>query len=184
MRGLYRYKFLRQPQDTNYLLKIEKSDNVFEERKKLIFNYFDVSLSRTSLVKLAYKLLNSTENKFIVYSDGSLTNLGNPLTKSTFAFIMMNENFTELGSFMSSNRFWMFSYRAETFGLLTSLMVLPFNASVKIFTDSQSMIETFKSTSNNSLLLTVLEIIEKLQLKVELLKVKAHAKDDYNNKVG
>jgi ribonuclease HI len=163
-----------------------------KKRKNLIFKYFDISLSRTSLVKLAYKLLDNT-------SDGSVIDLGNTLVESTFAFIIMDENFNELGSFMSSNRFWISSYRAETFGLLTSLIVLPYNASVKVYTDSQSMIKTFnklynqrknikirnklKIPSSNLLWITVLEIIEKLQLKVELLKVKAHADDKYNNMV-
>jgi hypothetical protein len=68
------------PQIFNIIARFDYSSNEFEQRKNLIFNYFDLSLSRTNLVKLAYKLLHNSlnrKNKYIVYCDGSVIDLGN-----------------------------------------------------------------------------------------------------------
>jgi ribonuclease HI len=78
---------------------------------------------------------------------------------------------------------------------------LPEESNVKVFTDSQSMIETFnelqtkisrkafttrkkfKISSNNFLWISLFEIIQKLRISLELFKVKAHDADVYNNRV-
>jgi hypothetical protein len=53
----YKYRF----RDNVNRIEIE---NIFEKRKKLIFKYFNLSSSRTNLVKIAYKLLGSGKSEF------------------------------------------------------------------------------------------------------------------------
>jgi ribonuclease HI len=119
--------------------------NEFEEKKRFIFNYLDISESRTNLVKLAYKILDTQLREFIIYSDGSVTNIGRIDVESTFAFMIMDNFYKKIGEYASASRYWVSSYRAETFGLLTSILILPKNSKVKIYTDSQLMIENFNS---------------------------------------
>jgi hypothetical protein len=47
------------------------------------------------------------------------------MVESTFAFIILDKNYKEIAEFSSSNEYWISSYRAETFGLLSSLITLP-----------------------------------------------------------
>jgi ribonuclease HI len=195
-----RYKFcIKDCKNNNLSYRVLNIKNDFEKKKNLIFKYFNLGLSRTNLVKITYRLLSLKEKEFIVYSDGSITDIEKPFVESTFAFIILDRNYNEIDSFSSSNEYWISSYQAEIFRLLLSLIILPEWSDVKVFTDLQSMIETFnklitsrntlatrkkfKIMSNNFLWVLLLEIIEILNISVELFKVKAHNQDIYNNRV-
>jgi hypothetical protein len=71
--------------------------------------------------------------------------LKNNLAESTFAILILDANNNKLGNFMLSNRFWIFSYQAEFFRFLLSIIILLFNSNVSIYTDLQAIIETFNN---------------------------------------
>jgi hypothetical protein len=121
-----RYKFcIKDCKNNNLSYRVLNIKNDFEKKKNLIFKYFNLGLSRTNLVKITYRLLSLKEKEFIVYSDGSITDIEKPFVESTFAFIILDRNYNEIDSFSSSNEYWISSYQAEIFRLLLSLIILP-----------------------------------------------------------
>src|SRR6185437_552820 len=83
------------------------------------------------------------------------------------------------------------SYHAEVFAILTCLIVSPYRCRIKIFTDSQSALlifnnykynnynistrNIFKIDSMTNLWISILEIINELQLAMDIEKVLAHS---------
>ena len=132
------------------------------------------------------------DTKFEFYTDGSLNNsfimgqmkagwmMTKPKTNPNLQFI---SNVTEYPT----------STKAELMAILLTLIVVPKKAEVTIYSDSQAainMIETVKNTTNNRVwkqfnhnitLLTIKQMVREQQLKVKLIKVKAHSNDICNN---
>jgi hypothetical protein len=50
--------------------------------------------------------------------------------------------------FFSSCSHWVSSYRAEIFGFLASIIILPLKSHVTLYTDSNSMIESYNQLSS------------------------------------
>jgi hypothetical protein len=129
--------------DINFVQENMKIENEYEKKKNLIFKYFSIGLSRTKLVKIAYRLIDLKDGEFIIYSDSLVTNIGKSIVESTFVFIILDKNYNEIDEFSSSSEYWISSYWAEIFELIPGLIVLPEESNIKIFTDSQSMREIF-----------------------------------------
>jgi ribonuclease HI len=189
----------RKPIDDNKcIMGFDHLDN----RKEFISNYIEFSLCREKLIEISSKLIqkgnqrvDNDRSSYNIYSDGSVIDLGKLTSQSTFAIIVLDKHHQEIDRFVSSCSNWISSYRAEMFGLLVSIIILPINSHVKIYTDSNSMIEAynqlisqsnmnirniFKIQSNGILWNIILEIIHLLNLEIELIKVPAH-KDNYLN---
>ncbi|CAB4439247.1 unnamed protein product [Rhizophagus irregularis] len=89
-----------------------------------------------------------------------------------------------------------FFYRPESLAILTAIIVAPSHADVTIYTDSQSAIDTwlkfrsmnfdphlrsiFKLRSNHIVWNQINEIVTSLNLKLQLIYVKAHSGDPWN----
>ncbi|CAB5215755.1 unnamed protein product [Rhizophagus irregularis] len=98
--------------------------------------------------------------------------------------------------FTSTCQHWPSSYRPESLAILTAIIVAPIHANVMIYTDSQSAIDTwlkfrsmnfnphlrsiFKLRSNHIVQNQINEIVTSLNLKLQLIYVKAHSGDPWN----
>ncbi|PKY32289.1 hypothetical protein RhiirB3_450371 [Rhizophagus irregularis] len=99
--------------------------------------------------------------------------------------------------FTSTCQHWPSSYRPESLAILTAIIIVsPINADVMIYTDSQSAIDTwlqfrstnfdphlrsiFKLRSNHIVWNQINEIVTSLNLKLQLIYVKAHSGDPWN----
>ena len=137
---------------------------------------------------------NNTSYEF--YTDGSLSCRSTQETRMGAAWIQTSG--PRPGShFKTGVKDWPLSSRAEATAIATALLTVPQNRDVKIFTDSQSCIDTFNrlitsspklthkrwiKTNNWSIWSIVLKTVKEKELNVELIKVKAHSKDFWNEK--
>jgi len=134
--------------------------------------------------------------KYEFYTDGSLKDRSYNQTAMGSAWIQTigpNPNST----FKLSSENWPSSSRAEILAIFTTLLTVPIERTVEIFTDSQACIDTFRMLSNSHSKLTkrkwlkiknwtiwtkLLEAIQCKKLSVELTKVKAHNGNFFNEK--
>ncbi|CAB5186612.1 unnamed protein product [Rhizophagus irregularis] len=95
--------------------------------------------------------------------------------------------------FTSTCQHWPSSYCPESLAILTAIIVAPIHADITIYTDSQSAIDTwlkfrstnfdphlrsiFKLRSNHIVWNQINEIVTSLNLKLQLIYVKAHSGD-------
>ena len=134
------------------------------------------------------------ETIYEFYTDGSLKNRGSIDSVMGSAWIQVcgpNPNTTfQVGSIS-----WPSSSKAEAIAILTALLTVPEGKKVKIFTDSQVCIDIFLKMSsphpkftkkkllkiNNWAIWTkIIEASQSKKLRVELIKVKAHSGDIFN----
>jgi exonuclease III len=187
--------------NNTHIMGLDHMDN----RREFISNYIDFSLCREKLIGISHNLIkrenqciDNDRSSYNIYSDGSVIDLGKLTSQSTFATIVLDKDYQELDRFVSSCSNWVSSYRAEMFGLLVSLIILPIKSHAKVYTDSSSMIEAYnqlmsqsnmsirnilKIQSNGILWSIILEIIRLLDLEIELVKVPAHRDNYFNNLV-
>ena len=84
--------------------------------------------------------------------------------------------------------------KAELVAIFTVLLTIPEYCEVKIFTDSQAAIDGIKKSMDNinysrkiltlhnhSTLFKILELVQGKSLNLELVKVKGHSEDIFNN---
>jgi len=188
-----------------YNLNFQKHINFFKDMSdqhritKPIQSLFNNIITRyLSLTNDIQQLINIQQQfKFIprleFYTDGSLINANTSISHMTFGFY---ERINDI-LFTSSCSWWPSSFHTELFGIISALIVCPNNCDVTIFTDNQSVIQNFHSLSKdnfelstrkifklnnmNCLWITLIEIINNLNLKVNLIKVKSHSNVDGNN---
>jgi hypothetical protein len=147
---------------------------------------------KSSLIDIASKFLNFTNFEF--YSDGSVSNIGSIDCKSGFGWIQTNSNIPNI-SFKGSTIFFPSSFKSESFAILLILITLPPGAICRIYTDSQNCIDTFNSRlhssaisprrrlkQNNFLIWDLIFwLITHHALTVQLLKIKAHSNNKFND---
>ena len=100
-------------------------------------------------------------------------------------------------AFKTGSTFWPLSSKAEALAIFTSLLTIPESKKVRIFTDSQICIDTFNKLrrphpkfskkrllkiKNWSIWTKIIEMVQSKDLTVELIKVKAHNGDFFNDK--
>jgi ribonuclease HI len=137
---------------------------------------------------------NSIETIYEFYTDGSLQNRGSTQMSMGSAWIQTsgpNPNTT----FRISSTTWPSSSKAETIAIFTALLTIPEERNVKIFTDSLTSIQTYYKLltprpnftkrkllkiTNWSIWTKVMETIQSKKLIVELIKVKAHEGNFFN----
>src|SRR5581483_10261530 len=153
--------------------------------KNIILRYLEHSVDREYLLKIQSTFANINTLEF--YTDGSLINQGSIESNMTFGFWETTTNTT----FTSASTRYPSSYHAEVFAILTCLITSPHQSRIKIFTDSQSALlvfnnykrnnynvsthNIFKIDSMTNLWISILEIINELQLTVDIEKVLAHS---------
>ena len=103
-----------------------------------------------------------------------------------------NENFKVQDSSLSIQQ-WPSSTHAELAAIWVTLLITPIDAKVKIYTDSVAAIEMIKKgdiiktnkewlkQKNYNLLLKIIETKQSKNLDLELIKVKGHSENKWNN---
>jgi ribonuclease HI len=157
----------------------------------LLLNDFIISPYYHSTLLQQSVVLTDTLNP-IFYTDGSIDTYNQ---KAGAAWIETSHDINS--SFHANIQFsWMISFKAELLAIILALIVARQNSIVTIYTDSKSVIDKFTSLSNdhdrfssarhNSKIQyfkywsTLFHIIDRLQLKVILKKVKAHRGNKFN----
>ncbi|PKY49035.1 hypothetical protein RhiirA4_422638 [Rhizophagus irregularis] len=154
---------------------------------QLITSLIKERLIQADLWSLSHKLQD--RSVFEIYTDGSYKN-----SPSTNEFHMGYgwhiSNITHsIISYCGSLEHFSSPTKAEIMAILTAIIILPSNATVTIFTDSQAAITTFHQSANlqhisprrfnkinyNSLWSAIHFIIRKLVLKISFVKIIAHS---------
>ncbi|GES94482.1 ribonuclease H-like domain-containing protein [Rhizophagus clarus] len=164
-------RWIRPSDDKDHLIEIKDSLNSVDE---LSF-YTDGSVQNGIPSHLRQRLDDCLDYRSMVINQGA-------------AFVEISSNL----QFFTRIVNWPSSTRAELFAILLALLVCPRDCRVKIYTDSNCSISTItrflRSRSkfcsrgfNNSLILIYIGIlIRDRNLDLELIKVKAHAGDPWN----
>ncbi|RHZ90134.1 hypothetical protein Glove_7g44 [Diversispora epigaea] len=129
------------------------------------------------------------------FSDGSLTEQGTQHMRMGSAWIQTSGP-QLLSTFSCGVLSWPSSSHAEVIAIFTALLTAPSQCKVKINTDSQTCIDTFKYIMTRSLTtrqwlrinnhvvwLKILETVKSKSLSVILFKVKAHSGVNFNEQV-
>src|SRR5436190_1998275 len=152
------------------------------------------NLIRNKLMELHDKLLHLTNNKiegydvdhpFICYSDGSLT-IGNDFDRTRMGYGWVMDNHTDI-YFNHNIKNWPSSTRAELGAIWSLLLTASSNSFISLHTDSQAAIDGIKQAkiirdpkkyfniNNRSITITIIELEKEKNIRLELIKVKAHA---------
>ncbi|RHZ83397.1 hypothetical protein Glove_95g62 [Diversispora epigaea] len=145
---------------------------------------------------LSTALYNNFSTQYLeFYSDGSLTEQGTQHMRMGSAWIQTSGP-QLLSTFLCGVSSWPSSSHAEVIAIFTALLIAPSQCKVKINTDSQTCIDTFKYIMTRSLTtrqwlrlnnhvvwLKILETVKSKSLSVILFKVKAHSGVNFNEQV-
>ena len=164
-------------------------------------NYFISSLIQgsQSVISRLNHIRSSIQHTKVLFfhTDGSLQPSNTiPEDRNTYmglAWILSttcNDNPTF--NFNASTKFFASSTRAESFAILTALIICPKESTVNIYTDSLNAIRTYdnflitssrKNLKKNNMLVwhTIHHIVNTLNLKVRLHKIKAHTGIIFND---
>ena len=130
------------------------------------------------------------------FINGSLTNLEKDNMKMGLGWIQTNTS-AAASSFSASIKNFPSSTKAETYALLTTLLVVAYKGNVTVHTDSQTTINNYNKYILNNEGLTfskkiksdhlwiwsiIRHIISTLELQVSLVKVKGHSNNFFNDK--
>jgi len=157
----------------------------------LIDQLIDTPELVSELKTLASKLRQYNVLQF--YTDGSLQRDSECIDTMGAGWVIANQ---EDLCFSASAILWPSSTKAEMLACLTALIVASPQTQVHLFTDSAatidgfSQLDTFKQlsvrkrekTPNFQIWMAIAHIISRLDLKVQLIKVKAHSGDRLNDK--
>jgi ribonuclease HI len=142
------------------------------------------------LFTIQHNLQNATNLEF--YTDGSLIDFGKEFMSMGFAFVQTHNSAPKI-EFKASLENWPTATRAETAALVAALLVTPVNCNIKIYTDSQSVIDHFKTNINNfsirsffretdNILWEIIrEVVKDNNLIIEFIKVDAHTGNYWND---
>jgi ribonuclease HI len=194
----YHNNFIVNPnQYSPYDIRFEECQLSQYYNNNIIDKYIDLSLDKNNLYNIQNKLRNSNLHSFIVYTDGSVVNIGTQNVSTTFGFMIYDLNMNLIDTFISTYEHWVSALRAELFAILSTLIVLPNNSTVNIYTDSEIIVNNFniyknygflltarqklKIRSQNQLWMIIMEIIVSLSLIINIHKVDAHSSNVFNN---
>jgi ribonuclease HI len=192
--------FKRLPLPEHGLLSIgDDPDNIqlHEDNSmnaRLIRSIIETKEKQIELIRSSWNFNNRRFMTF--YTDGSVQDVGLPGIKSGCAWIETSTVTPIEFSSAISNQ-WITSTKAELIAVLLALLVSSPNSEVHIYTDSKSVIDKFKSLAANvetfkyardrfkdnysTLWFSVFVVMESLNLKVIMHKVKAHNNNRFND---
>ena len=165
------------------------------EHSQSIFIFDNASM--TQLTNLALNFTNASSLTF--YTDGSLKNLGLSTVQMRLAWLQTDPLWPLISFHCSFSLHNPSSTLAELLAIIATLLVVPSNSHIQIFTDSSSVISTFDKiqfflstpSSHNPiykihhypLWLYLLKLISTQQITLQMKKVKAHSDDQFNDMV-
>jgi len=139
-------------------------------------------------------LNNSSYQEFTFYTDGSVTDIGTEQSSMGIGWVQVNNANQVLHKFSAKIYFWPSAYKAELFSIQSAISTVSHNATIQIYTDSQSVISKFYKLStqlNNPNKLfkfntwplwhILLNIIKSFNLNIHFHKVQAHTDNIFNN---
>ena len=123
---------------------IEKDiiDHFVIQNDNIIESIFEDTMDRLFLTSIEEQLRYEPPH-FEAYTDGSLRNNNTPDIVMSYGFIIL-DNKEKQYRFRSSVTNWPSSTKAEIMAILTTLVVLPENSNITIYTDSQCAIDSYK----------------------------------------
>ena len=184
---IYRYKYQKDIYQQNL-----KTPSYLPTNYKLIDQIIKEQQHQTTL-KLITK--NIEYNQYLeIYTDGSLISPLTPSCKMGIGWFVANINQQRV-QFQASLKHFPSSTKAEIVAVLTALITCPPNSQVDLYLDSANTINTFtkviidESLTHKQILkitncwiwLNIKYIIDTLQLKIHLHKVKAHSNNKLND---
>ena len=142
---------------------------------------------------MVYSEEASRKKDLDIYIDGSLVvdNIsGRDEKKIDIGWVLVDESI-ESSNFSFKYRIvdWPSSTHAELGAIWTAILVAPYEANIRVFTDSRAAIEgiqNFKDltsirsnfkTKNRSLISQIIDCCKTKMIKLELIKVKGHSKN-------
>ncbi|PKC67085.1 hypothetical protein RhiirA1_458847 [Rhizophagus irregularis] len=134
------------------------------------------------------------ENLLTFYTDGSVQHIGTIHSISGYGWTQV-QPLTPRVNFSGSTVFFPSSSKSESMGILTALIVSPFNCKINVYTDSANCITIFNTRmqsgvasprqklkqSNFLIWDLIFFLIEEKQLLVTLYKVSGHSNNPYND---
>ena len=133
-----------------------------------------------------------------IYTDGSMVADiigGKEVKKMGIGFVIAVDNYrSPYISFSSRIIDWPSSTRAELGAIWAALLVAPYKANLRIFSDSKAAIEGIQNfqglmsvrknfnAKNHSLINQIIDCCKTKELKLELIKVKGHSSNIWNNR--
>lgn len=168
------------------LTKSTDHDIIWEHMKELH--------QRVILIRLLDSNARGKQLEF--YTDGSLKDRGIQKMEMRAAWLQSaGPNVGE--SFLCKVQDWLSLSKSEAIAIYTVLLTVPSKTMVKIHTDSQVCIDNFNKVMNKDVHLTVrqqkiknftlqtniIEIIQTKRIRVQLIKVKVHSGDTFNDQV-
>ena len=185
--------------ETYYKLEIErinKHNPLIKNNNDLIDRYFEFSNARNELYSIQRKFKESS--KFEFFTDGSLIEVGSEYCSISSGFIQVgsNANYVE---FSTTLEHWPSSAKGELMAIVCAIITVPNNSEIIIYTDSENTIKHFKKIEQTKFKLNprqffkqerngiawniLCEIILTKKINIELIKVKAHSNNVYNDYV-
>jgi len=122
----------KRPSSRN-ILRLPSNDR----NNNIITRYFDFSVDRNNLIRIQEQFKHSSS--FIFYTDGSLIDLSLPSCSMSFGFVQIETSSPQI-TFTSTTSLWPSSCRAEVMAILSTIISVPKDATIDIFTDSKSSI--------------------------------------------
>ena len=161
-----------------------------------------LSKKDSELLVEAYKANKALDNQdsntcYEFYTDGSLKSRGSKEVAMGSAWIQ-TQGPQPNSTFKASPSCWPSSFKAESVAILMALLTVPDRRKVRIYTDSQTCIDTYHKLltphpkftkrkllkiKNWSIWTKILELTQSKSLTVKLIKVKAHSGDHFNERV-
>ena len=136
-------------------------------------------------IKNDFSIGITTDNSFIIFSDGSLQSArNNENTKMGFSWILPEP---EEIKYVDSISNWPSSIRTELEAILSVILAIPSDSFVTLCTDLQAAIDGITSVrkittnkklfniNNRSLITNIIKLEKKKNIKLDLQKVKAHS---------
>src|SRR5207249_89658 len=123
----------------------------------IITRYFDFSVNRNNLICIQEQFKNSS--LFTFYTDSSLIDLSLPSCRMYFGFVQIETSSPQI-TFTSTTSLWPSSCRAEAMAILSTLISIPKDTTIEIFTDSKSSINVFNYLQSNNFRLSTRQTLK------------------------
>ena len=157
------------------------------ERTNTIKTILKDNLKCEELITIFTDNLTQKRSEYNFFTDGSMGKVKND-TKMGIGWVLVENTTNEvIHSFKSSNFGWPSSTKAEILSILTALLVVTSDSKVKIHTDSNNAITQFnkfrneksnrkkQKIANTGMWDNITDIINRFNIEVEWIKVKAHS---------
>jgi hypothetical protein len=146
--NLNRYDYLFRNGIVDYLSKQPKYFKSLSHN--LIELFLELTSDRNNLLKIQQDLLTNLQTgEFKIYTDSLLKNQETEFYSMSFEFIIV-KNSTITHKFILSTEFYSSLMRAEIFGFLMVIIILPSGSKMLIYIDSQNLINSFTSIIINN----------------------------------